>query len=1518
MFVRVRSILPRISGYVLFGVFLFQSCTIWPSLTALAGMQAGGGSGMNPFLFLLFGKGSLERIEIYSPSGSFAKTSTLSLKATAIYTFGEREDITEKANWSSSDPSILSFGGIVPGQVLGAEMGRARVRIGFKNFTSEMELEVTRAPVTSITITCQNQNTDLAIGVVRQCSVTGIFADGTSQDLTGDPGLAVTSGNGSILRVLHNPNNDPDTIDITGIRAGNTQLRANYRGISASITVNVVDTSLVSIQITPVDPPIGQTSGNGLPKGRNMQYIATGSFADGSFQDITTIVSWSSDDTSIADINDTSGSKGLLTAISSGNTTIRVSAPPNLAGGTVITGSAIVYISAAVLDRVEIYASGQNPLPSVAKGRTAQLTAIGVYSDTSTQNITNSATWSSSVTSVATVDNAGTIGLAHAADIGSTTITAQYSGVSGTASFTVTAAVLESIQVTPTNPNVAKGLTRQFTATGSFSDGTTQDLTSTVTWTSSVTSVATINNTNSGKGLANALSLGTTTITATSGSFSGNTVLTVSAAALVSIQITYNSVNPITIPKGINPQLTATGTYTDGSTQNITDSASWSSSNTSVALVDNSGSKGLVTSMAVGQTTIESVLGSITGTATLTVNAAQLISISVTPEEWILISGEKYSYRAIGTYTDGVREITGLVLWEIILANGTSGNATVSNDPSTKGVVTAVFNTTQGYPLTARASLDGIFGNTTFTIISDTERPILLRAQYIDSTHIQIEYSKVMYANTQAGAPYRYKLVKSSAITSMEDSNQVRCSDNTNYTASYPSPDSIAISSLSPATTNSRVFIMTLGTALTAGTEYTVIADKASLSASSGALTCPNTADFVAAEQIKLKSASCANLNQVILGFSKSYLGGVDALGSALCSSPTECAKRYKLNTASLGEIQSAVALDGTSCGGAAADPNKVCLSHSNIQSGSQYSLIAANGVNGDGFDNSSWGSIRDSGNGENIQSSPFDRVNFLGCGSAPINFDDGPLLFDPYGSTFGNLVDYKGRIYSGPNNAGNAALRFNYDGSNPELIGFSLPRDSVASPGGVGIQANDSWTSTNTANTGNGVIKTLGHAGCTPNSADRALGCGPDNESGRGIFAVGSLGSDSFLFAAGAKTQLIAGQYYFGDYVYYTLDSDNTLNFKYTDWANITGGITAAPSSMLTLNNRLLVGWAKRNWDGSTANDSPDFGFISFNSADTDTGYCIAGNNCDANTVAIKGKRTYINYLPYFGGTANGVALNSSPNWGHYLDVDSVFTFNNLIYAANGGGPAIGHNGSIIRSTSPDPTTPCSAPDTCANWLEVGPRTNQYWHNVESPTDNPSNNWFSLELYKFFDLIPGDKAFPAFAEFNGKLYVARNVCLADAGTITGFRTTPFSGTNGCTGGTDDSNRRAQIWVCSPALTGAADSCESGDWSLIANNGSGNVDFGDPTNRTISMLIKNGSYLYVGFDNPGGIRIYRTNSTNPNSANVWSKIGANGLGDPSNVQQIFSAISVFTFGSDFVYISTGKDGVPIRVYRQHN
>lgn len=166
-----------------------------------------------------------------------------------------------------------------------------------------------------------------------------------------------------------------------------------------------------------------------------------------------------------------------------------------------------------------------------------------------------------------------------------------------------------ALSISPLNSVVLPSGTQQYTATATYGNNTTGDATSVVTWSSSVSNIATI----SATGLATAgTTLGTTTITAKSGSVIANTGLTVSNQTVTSVTVAPSSVSLIS---GATQQLSATANLSNNTTQIVTSSATWKSSDTTVATV----SAGLVTAVSSGTATITATYGGQTGSSTVTV-----------------------------------------------------------------------------------------------------------------------------------------------------------------------------------------------------------------------------------------------------------------------------------------------------------------------------------------------------------------------------------------------------------------------------------------------------------------------------------------------------------------------------------------------------------------------------------------------------------------------------------------------------------------------------------------------------------------------------------------------------------------------------------------------------------------------------------------------------------------------------------------------------------------------------------
>jgi hypothetical protein len=347
---------------------------------------------------------------------------------------------------------------------------------------------------------------------------------------------------------------------------------------------------LTSIQITPVRSEIA--------KNTSAQFTATGTFRNSTTQDLTGQVTWTSSAGSIATIN----AAGLATGIAPGATTIAATLGA-------ITGATTLTVDTSSLTTIEVTPAS----PSIAKNTKVQFTATGHFSDGDAQNLTKQVTWASSAGSTATVD---TTGLATGIAPGATTITATLGGVTGSTTLTVDTSTLTSIAVTPVNPAIAVNTKQQFTATGRFSDGDTQNITQQAIWTSSVGAIATID----AVGLATGIAPGATTIAATLSGVSGSATLIVNTSALTTIEVT--PVNQSITVNGIQ-QFTATGNFSDGSRQDLTSQqVHWTTLPVNIVTVD---ANGLATGIASGSTAVTAALSGISGATTLTVNAAPSI-----------------------------------------------------------------------------------------------------------------------------------------------------------------------------------------------------------------------------------------------------------------------------------------------------------------------------------------------------------------------------------------------------------------------------------------------------------------------------------------------------------------------------------------------------------------------------------------------------------------------------------------------------------------------------------------------------------------------------------------------------------------------------------------------------------------------------------------------------------------------------------------------------------------------------
>jgi uncharacterized protein YjdB len=595
--------------------------------------QAGGGNGGGQG-----GSVSLTGLAVTPPAATVIVSKTQSLQAMGSFSDGSTRDLTASVTWNSADTTTASVS--AAGVVTGGATGVTIVTAHSGNFSASTQITVTSANVcaTPVSIAVTPANPTVPVNTTQQMVATGTNSDASTCDITD----LVTWSSSTIANATVSASGL-----VKGVAAGSLTVTATLGSVTGSTSVSVTAPSITSISVTPDDMT--------LAIGVGEQYTASAIYSDGSIQDLVTGVTWTSSNSSVATVD----SNGLATTLGAGTTTITATVGS-------FTDASVITVVAAHLQTITLTPTNV----TMAAGTQQQFTAVGNFDDGSTQ-VLISALWSSSSSSVLAIDQNG---LALAVGPGSSTVSVTSGTVSASTSVTVSTATLVSLAIAPANSSMPDDATRQFSATGTFSDNSTQDMTQSVLWSSATPTVATITN----LGLVSSLSTGSTTITAMLGSVSNSTTLTVSNVTLVSIAISPANGR---VQKGTSLKFTAVGTYSDGSTATLTN-VSWRSSKNNLA---NMRRNGILHAKKAGTLTVTASAFGVTGSTSVTIGTGTLVSVDITPADPTVAHGSTQQFVALGTFSDSTTQDVSINShWSSTI----SSVATIANAPVNAGLAT--------------------------------------------------------------------------------------------------------------------------------------------------------------------------------------------------------------------------------------------------------------------------------------------------------------------------------------------------------------------------------------------------------------------------------------------------------------------------------------------------------------------------------------------------------------------------------------------------------------------------------------------------------------------------------------------------------------------------------------------------------------------------------------------------------------------------------------------------------------
>ena len=437
-----------------------------------------------------------------------------------------------------------------------------------------------------------------------------------------------------------------------------------------------------------------------INKGTTLQYKAILVSPGGTQTDVTdTNTTWSVDDNTTATID----MNAVVTGINGGTTNVTASYGGFSAETTLtVTDKNVVSLSVTPAQTLSIV------------GLTTQFHAEAIYDDSTTQDVTNDATWSSLKPAKATVDETG---LATSLQDGNVTIKATFDGVDSNGTLVILSASVHSLEVKPSSVSLPINATQLYSATLILDDNNTIDVSHDVDWASTSGDISSI----SEEGVLTAYKEGHNEIYALL-SYEGkyiyaNAKVTVLPASLESIDVTPKNLN---VPVGAYGNYFAVGTYSDGSTRDITNQVAWSSADTAVGTID---SHGLATALSVGTTEAKATLERISGATTATVNPATLEKLSVVPAYEEMPTHVKVQYSVYGHYSDkSIVSLTDKASWSI-----PGGTEKASFDATKKGLLTTLER--------GNVKPTASFGGKSASAILDIEEPYQLK--YVKITPFQ-------------------------------------------------------------------------------------------------------------------------------------------------------------------------------------------------------------------------------------------------------------------------------------------------------------------------------------------------------------------------------------------------------------------------------------------------------------------------------------------------------------------------------------------------------------------------------------------------------------------------------------------------------------------------------------------------------------------------------------------------------------------------------------------------------------
>ncbi|UJF32853.1 Ig-like domain-containing protein [Paenibacillus hexagrammi] len=541
---------------------------------------------------------TISRLVLSTNSLTLSVDDSQTLTATAIYASGSTDDVSILTDWSSGDTSIAT---VYNGTVVAKAEGTTVITATYLAKTVVVNVTV-KKKVRSLTKSKSTVN--MRIDATEQLNLTATYTDNSTENVNA---LAEWSIDNDAIATVSNGL-------ITALSSGQAVITAKYGNKSVTIAVNVDVARRLDIDQSSLELRTGGT--------QQLKLMAT--FDDGSVVDVADKAEWSTSQGNVAD-----AFKGLVTAYGSGEAVLTAEYG---------TKTATVYVDVEMAKRLDVNKSDL----FMKVDESEQLTLNATFADGTVEDVTSKAEWSSDNEDVASV----TSGKITIYSVGEATITAQYG--SKTTTVSVNAGVPKTLEAGTPTLNLHKGDKSAVTITATYMDGNQEDVTDKVSWTSDNEEVAFASD-----GNVYALTSGQANLTA---EYGGKKAV-IQAQVDVTRSLTASETS-LSLKSDESKQVTLKVVYTDGTSEDVTSKASWSTDNTDTAAAQ----AGNITALKPGQATITASYGG--QSAVITVNVDQVKKLTSSETDLFLQKNGSKQLSLTAYFDDSTSEdVTSKATW---------------------------------------------------------------------------------------------------------------------------------------------------------------------------------------------------------------------------------------------------------------------------------------------------------------------------------------------------------------------------------------------------------------------------------------------------------------------------------------------------------------------------------------------------------------------------------------------------------------------------------------------------------------------------------------------------------------------------------------------------------------------------------------------------------------------------------------------------------------------------------------